>query len=138
LILWRGATEQTAEARQRTGILAARSKAMIVMPESELCGRRFFAVIEEHVHRNFQCVGEFFERYNRGHRVAVLATADVAANQASLLFDVALGHPLRFANCLQPIPDNHGKRVYALVVRQSTMGSVIFLDARFAHGKTKK
>jgi hypothetical protein len=40
--------------------------------------RRFIAVVEDLVERHFECAGEFFQRFDGGHRMSVFDARDIA------------------------------------------------------------
>jgi hypothetical protein len=104
------AAQIAAELVQRTSILAAAAPDNVISRAAlwqirQL--RRLLAVIEELLHRNFQCPGHFLERFNSRYGVSVFHARDVATKQARPLLNVPLRKLLRIPQLSQPVADNH-------------------------------
>jgi hypothetical protein len=59
-------------------------------------GCRRVALVEQLIHRNFECSRQLFKRRDRWDRVPVFDTRDVTAQQAGSFLDVALREILCF------------------------------------------
>jgi len=87
------ARQHTAELIQRVRILAGIAPlvpASVLWPRQIERRRRLRTVVEKLVHRNRHCSRQLFKRLDCGNGVAILDARDVAAQQSSALFDVAL------------------------------------------------
>lgn len=75
-------------------------------------GRRFFAIVEELVERNFHGARQLFQSLDRGNGMSVLNSRDVAAKQTCPLFDVALREIFVFTQQSNTVADYHGGYCY--------------------------
>lgn len=74
-------------------------------------GRRLVAVIHELVERHFERARNLFESLNCGDRVAVLDARQIAPQQPSPFFDVALRQALLVADGSDSFADIHARSI---------------------------
>ena len=68
---------------------------------------RLLAIIEELVHRDFECSGKLLQCLDSWNRMAVFHTGHVAAKESRAFLDVALRKPLLLAQRTQSITNSH-------------------------------
>src|SRR6266446_168380 len=105
------AAEQPAELGKQASVLALAAPQDVVgsfpLREVRQFGR-FFAVVEELVHRDFEGASKCFKGLDSRNCVSVLDPRDVAAKQSRSLLDRALRKLLFLTQCTQTLSDNHG------------------------------
>ena len=104
------ATQQSAEHAQEASFFSGGAPGNFVCRPAFGQVRQFrglLAIVKQLIQGHFQSARHFFESLNGRHGMAIFDPGDVATEQSGTLFDVSLGQLLFFAQCAQPIADNH-------------------------------
>ena len=70
--------------------------------------RGLVAFVEELIKRDLESTRQLFQRLNSRNGMAILDAGDIASQQASALFNVALGEFLFLAHLAEAVANNHG------------------------------
>src|SRR5713226_9670974 len=107
-----GFTQRTAKLAQKPRILSRTAPNPFIrglLPEQIWQYGRLFSIVEELVHWHFESTRQLFQRFDGGNGVTILDAGNVTSEQASALFNVALGELLFFAQHAKTFTYYHGR-----------------------------
>jgi hypothetical protein len=110
--------KQPAEASQSPSIFPTASPGDIVgrLPLGKVRQhRRFFAVVEELVERDFHSPRQLFQRFDRRNGVTVLDARNVTAEEPGALLDVTLGEFLCFTEQTDAFSNYHVRYCHMII-----------------------